>query len=143
MEIKVKRIAKRETYTIGRMYVNGEYYCDTLEDKDRGLTQDMPLAEIRGIKVYGETAIPAGHYRVTSASWSKYGVNVPLINDVPGFTGILIHNGRTAAHTSGCIIVGENRAVGQVFNGKKYMTELNDMVMTAIVKGEQVTIDII
>lgn len=142
MEINVRRIARRDTYTIGRMYIDGEYYCDTFEDKDRGLTQDMPLAEIRRLKVWGETAIPAGHYLVTSAYWAKYRINVPLINDVPGYTGILIHNGRTEQHTTGCIIVGENRAVGQVFNGKKYMTELNDMVVSATMRGEEVTIDI-
>ena len=56
MEIKVKRIARKDAYTIGKMYVNGEYVCDTLEDKDRGLTSNMSVAQICGVKVHGETA---------------------------------------------------------------------------------------
>ena len=51
MIITVKRIAKRPTYTIGKLYIDGKYFCDTIEDKDRGLTQNMPLSEIKKKKV--------------------------------------------------------------------------------------------
>lgn len=64
MEVKVRRIARKEAYTIGKMYVDGEYVCDTLEDKDRGLTSNMSVAQICGVKIKGETAIPTGKYLV-------------------------------------------------------------------------------
>ena len=62
MKLELKRIAKRSTYTIGRLYIDGVYFCDTLEDTDRGLTSEMSEAEIKRIKVYGQTAIPTGTY---------------------------------------------------------------------------------
>ena len=142
MEIIVNRVAKRNLYTIGKMSINGEYYCDTLEDKDRGLRQDMPLDEIKKIKVYGETAIPTGTYKVTTTYWSKHKVHVPYILNVPGYTGILIHNGTDQTHTLGCILVGENRIVGKLLNGKRYMTDLYNMIHDCNERGESVTIEI-
>jgi hypothetical protein len=65
MEILIKRIAKKETYTIGRLYINGKYYCDTIEDKDRGLTQSMSSKEIADKKIKHKTAIPTGKYELT------------------------------------------------------------------------------
>ena len=64
MNITIKRIFKGDKYTIGKLYVNGIYECDTLEDTDRGLTEDSPLSEIQSKKVYGETAIPTGTYKI-------------------------------------------------------------------------------
>lgn len=66
MNILLKRIAKKSTYTIGKLYVDGVYFCDTIEDKDRGLTQKTPLSEIKKVKVYQETAIPTGTYEITT-----------------------------------------------------------------------------
>lgn len=101
MEIKVRRIAKRQGYTIGRLYVDGRYFCDTLEDADRGLGSGMPLEKISRLKVYGQTAIPTGRYAVTlgvvsprfkDRAWAKpYGGKVPRLLNVPGFDGVLIH----------------------------------------------------
>ena len=80
MEILVKRIAKKSKYTIGKMYIDGQYICDTLEDTDRGLNQNMSLEEIKNKKVYGETAVPTGTYKVDmntvspkfkSRTWAK------------------------------------------------------------------------
>ena len=116
MKITVKRTAKRAEYTIGKMYIDGVYFCDTLEDKDRGLTQDMPLSEIQRIKVMHETAIPAGTYKVIVNMSPAKGRLLPRLLDIPGFEGILIHRGNTAADSSGCIIVGENKVVGKVIN---------------------------
>lgn len=126
MEILVKRIAKLPTYTIGKMYIDGNYVCDTLEDTDRGLTQHMPLNEIQAKKVYGKTAIPAGTYQISldavSAKfkdrvWAKpYNGKLPRLLDVPGYEGVLIHVGNKAEDTLGCILVGENKVKGQVIN---------------------------
>lgn len=124
MEIKVTRIAKRQGYTIGKLSVDGQYFCDTLEDADRGLRQDMPSEKIKKLKVYGHTAIPTGRYAVTldvvspkfkDRAWAKpYGGKVPRLLNVPGFDGVLIHPGNDASDTSGCILVGRNTVVGKV-----------------------------
>ena len=76
LEILVDRKWKKSTYTIGRMYLDGEFFCNTLEDRDRGLTSEMSLIEINGRKVMHETAIPSGTYEVSldyvSPKFSQY-----------------------------------------------------------------------
>ena len=128
MKLTVKRIARKPAYTIGKLYIDGEYFCDTLEDFDRGLKQDTPLAEIRRIKVMHETAIPMGTYKViVNVSPAKQRL-LPRLLDVPGFDGILIHRGNTADDSSGCILVGENKAVGKVLNSTKYELALVELL---------------
>lgn len=124
MEILLKRIAKKNLYTIGKLYIDGVYFCDTIEDRDRGLSQSMSLEEIKKIKVPNETAIPTGTYNVTlnvvspkfkDRAWAKpYEGKVPRILNVPGFEGVLIHPGTDQNSTSGCIILGKNKIVGKV-----------------------------
>ena len=96
INLEVKRIKKESDYTIGQLFVNGEYFCDTLED------------EIRQVKVMHETAIPVGTYKVTLERSPRFKRILPLLHNVPGFTGILIHSGNTDKHTSGCILVGKS-----------------------------------
>jgi len=128
MKITVKRIARNPLYTIGKMYLDGKYFCDTLEDTDRGLRKDTPLAEIKRIKVMHQTAIPAGTYKViVNMSPAKKRL-LPRLLDVPGFEGILIHRGNTANCTSGCLLVGENKVVGKVINSTKYELALVDLL---------------
>lgn len=116
MEIKLKRIARRNTYTIGKLYINGQYECDTIEDKDRGLSKEMPLNEIKNIKVYAKTAIPTGRYQVVWTYSAKFNKSLPLLLNVPGFEGIRIHSGNTEEDSAGCIILGQNKVVGKVIN---------------------------
>ena len=118
MEIKVRRIAKRDTYTIGKLYINGTYECDTLEDKDRGLTKFMKLEDIKSKKVYGKTAIPTGKYQVIWSYSAKFKKSLPLLLNVPSYEGIRIHSGNTDADTLGCILLGENKAIGKVLNSR-------------------------
>jgi hypothetical protein len=118
MDILLKRIAKKSTYTIGKLYINGKYVCDTLEDKDRGLAQSMSEAEISKIKVYGETAIPAGKYEVIVSYSAKFKQYMPLLLNVKGFAGIRIHSGNTDKDSYGCILVGRNTVVGKVLNSR-------------------------
>ena len=128
MRIIVKRIAKRETYTIGRMFIDGVYFCDTIEDKDRGLKQGMPLSEIQRIKVMHETAVPTGTYKViVNMSPAKQRL-LPRLLDVPGFEGILVHRGNSASDSSGCLCVGENKVVGKVINSTGYELKLVEML---------------
>lgn len=143
MNITVKRIAKRASYTIGKMYIDGKYFCDTCEDTDRGLTQYMSTNEIRRKKIHGKTAIPSGTYKVDMNTISpkynnpnryfyvkKYKAKMPRLLNVPGFSGILLHAGTTAADTDGCILVGENSKKGMVLNSQKTWTKLMDILLT-------------
>ena len=124
MEILVKREYKKKDYTIGKMYINGEYFCDTLEDTDRGLKQDMPLSELKELKEYGRTAIPTGEYFLTNEYSNRFKKMLPLIHNVPAFEGVRIHSGNTHEDTEGCILVGKNRAKGKVLDSRKTMSEL-------------------
>lgn len=142
MEIKVIRKYKREDYTIGKMFVGGKPFCDVCEDKDRGLDQSMSLSQIKKIKVYSKTAIPTGTYEVKSYFWPKYRKIYPWLQNVPGFTGILIHTGRTAKDSAGCLLLGENRIKGGVINGEKYVRNLTSMIQDCEKHGEKVMITI-
>ena len=108
MELTLKRVALKDTYTIGRLYVDGEYFCDTLEDKVRP----------DGIKVYGETAIPAGTYKVVITYSNRFKRLLPLLQNVPMFEGIRIHPGNTSADTHGCLLVGINTEKGKITQSK-------------------------
>ena len=114
MILTLRRIALKPTYTIGRLYVDGERFCDTIEDRVR-----KP-----GEKVPGETAIPAGTYKVVITRSPKYRKDLPLLLNVPGFAGVRIHSGNTAKDSEGCIIVGKNDRVGWVSNSRVTMSAL-------------------
>ena len=135
LELLLDRKYKKETYTIGNLYVDGEWFCNSLEDKDRGLSQTMPLEEIKETKVYGETAIPTGRYEVrmdivspkyNGVKWYKdnFGGRMPRLESVKGFSGILIHSGNTALDSNGCILVGLNKAKGKVLDSRATFQKL-------------------
>lgn len=142
MHILVKRIAKRNTYTIGKMYIDNQYFCDTLEDKDRGLKQSSSISSIQKIKVPNHTAIPIGTYEVIVNKSPKFGRILPRLLNVPGFDGILIHRGNTNKDTAGCILVGENKIVGKVINSTNYEIKLVNLLSERQLKGEDITIKI-
>lgn len=151
MKILVKRW-KGENYSIGKLSVDGKYLMDTLEDKDRGLTSDMSLEEIKSIKKYGETAIPTGTYKVNmnvvspkfkDRSWAKpYGGILPRLEDVKGFEGVLIHVGNKPEDTLGCILVGQNKAKGMVVNSTACFNQLMSLLVDANKRGESIEITI-
>lgn len=154
MKLKVERRWKKATYTIGRFYIDGVYYCNTLEDRDRGLKQTDSLTYIKSRKVAGETAIPTGTYIVSMNTTSpKYaGVpfywnfckgKMPRLLAVPGFDGILIHPGNTALDTLGCILVGKNTKVGKLTDSKETFKAVYKRLKEAADKGEDITIEII
>lgn len=139
MELKVKRVALKSDYTIGRLYVNGEFFSDTLEDA------------VRGTKIYGKTAIPCGTYKITmdvvspkfkDRSWAKpYDGKLPRLIDVPNYEGVLIHVGNTAEDTSGCLLVGQNKVKGQLVNSTKtFMSLMEKHLIPAKNRGEEITI---
>ncbi len=140
MQILIERRWKKDEYTIGRLSVNGEFLCNTLELKDIGLTKRMPLAEIKAKKVFGETAIPAGKYRIDYRMSWKFDKMRAYLVDVPAFVGIMIHEGNTRKDTLGCILVGMNTVKGTVTDSKHWLGILNKKIEEAIAKGEPVSV---
>lgn len=108
MQIQIKRHFKGPQYTVGRLFVDGIYECDTLEDTVRP----------DGVKIAGQTAIPAGTYKVTITYSPRFKKMLPLLHNVPNFTGVRIHTGNTHEDTDGCILVGYNRVKGRVCDSR-------------------------
>lgn len=135
MKLRVERLWKKDTYTIGRLYVDDKYFCNTLEDTVRDLSKEK--------KIPGKTAIPYGEYKVVF-NWSpKFGRNLPRLLNVPAFEGILIHPGNTANDSAGCILVGKNTEVGRLTESRYTSDKLNVMIEDAQRKGESITIEIV
>ncbi|MDE6277856.1 MAG: hypothetical protein K2M06_07085 [Muribaculaceae bacterium] len=128
MELILERYAKRANYTIGRMFVDGVKYCDTLEDPVRDLSKEA--------KVPGATAIPEGRYEIVVNISPKFKRLLPRLLRVPHFEGVLIHRGNTSADTAGCILPGENRVIGRVVNSTRYEKELTERLLEAQQRGE-------
>ena len=138
MRIELVRIAFKDTYTIGKLYVDGKYFSDVLEDKDRGLDSSMSESEILEKKVKGQTAIPTGHYVINITYSPKYKRMMPLLLDVKGFSGIRIHSGNSPKDTEGCLLVGKNKKVGMVLESRDTYQRL-----FKIIEGQKdITIDI-
>ena len=151
MELILERIAKRKTYTIGRLYIRrrvddeylagtaDDYFCDTLEPTWRDYANGA-------YKVKGRSAIPEGRYAVV-ISWSpKFKQWLPILLGGPDFNrkwqGIRIHAGNTAKDTEGCILVGQNREVGKVLDSRKWLYELKQKIVEARDRGEAVWLTI-
>ena len=148
MEFVLKRIAKKKGYTIGKLYVKqsiideylrGEkfiYICDTLEPQWRDYAKGAR-------KIKGKSAIPEGRYPVVITYSPKFKQWLPLLVNVPMFSGIRIHAGNDAVKdTQGCILVGENREVGKVLNSRKYVEIIKSKIVEAKNKGEAVWIEV-
>jgi hypothetical protein len=122
IRLLLKRIALRDDYTIGKLYIDGSYFCDTLEDRVRDLAKEA--------KVPAKTAIPSGTYKVMVNTSPKFKRLLPRLLDVPHFDGILIHRGNTPEDTAGCILVGENKQIGKVLNSTYYEERLVEILKT-------------
>ena len=147
MELILTRIAKKKTYTIGRLAIKKqvsderlekaveEYFCDTLEPTWRDYKNGAR-------KMKGQSTIPEGRYAVV-ISWSpRMQKWLPILLGVPMFTGIRIHAGNTSKDTEGCILVGENRKVGMVVNSNTWLKRLKDRIVAAKERGEAVWITV-
>ena len=135
MKLRVERLWKKLGYTIGRLYVDGKLFCNTLEDTVRDLSREK--------KIPGKTAIPYGEYKVIF-NWSpKFGRNLPRLLNVPCFDGILIHPGNSADDSSGCVLIGKNTAVGRLTESRYTSDRLNVLIEDAQRKGENITIEIV
>lgn len=139
IHIKVVRDTFTKNATLGKMYIDGQYFCETLEDVDRGLHQDLPTAENEKLKVYGETCIPYGKYKGLVSLSARLKRVLPLILDVEGFQGIRIHKGNTKKDTLGCIIMGTTRGVDAVYQS----TVKEESLVKLMPSGTQFTIEIV
>lgn len=110
---------------MGSLYVDGVWQCWTLEDI------------VRPEKIMHETAIPAGRYPVTITFSERFQKPMPLLGDVPGFTGIRIHAGNTEADTSGCILVGQQRGRGMLLQSRAAF----DALMGALTGADTIVIE--
>lgn len=151
MELMLSRFAKRANYTVGRLYVklsepvgtcvNGmyvtlkkRYLCDTLEPKRRDLKKEK--------KIPGRTAIPEGRYRILITKSYRFHRFLPLLLDVPGFSGIRVHAGNYPSDTQGCILVGWNKKRGMVVNSRAALQMLVNLMSAALDRNEEIWITI-
>lgn len=150
MEIKLIRKYKKDKYTIGILYVDGVPFCNTLEDKDRGLDDSMTESEVLAKKVAKQTAIPTGRYRITFTYSPKfcnkaYAIKgmIPLINGVKGFSAIRMHDGVNEGWTDGCVLCGKNTLVGKLTDGVNVCIKLFKRMYEAFSKNEKIWLTIV
>lgn len=135
MELVLNRVTLNDHYTIGHLYVDGEFYCSTLEPPVR----DYEHGEK---KVYGNSAIPKGKYKIKFGYSPSYRCEMPYLCNVPYFTGVMIHTGNTVKDTKGCILVGEHLNVGRVEHSRVWFLLLKKRMCKALENNEKICITI-
>lgn len=136
MKLKLERIYKGETYTIGKLYIDDKYFCDTLEDTTRELNN-------KDDKIYGKTAIPTGLYDVILSFSPTFQRVLPLLLNVPYFKYIRIHSGNDEEDSEGCILVGFNKIKGKVIDSKDALNMLMELLQDAEDNNEKIQIEIV
>jgi hypothetical protein len=130
MNLKLERRHGTEKFTHGTLSIDGVFFCDTIEDQEREE------------KIKGQTAIPCGTYKVTVDMSIRFKRYMPLLHNVPNFTGVRIHNGNTDKDTEGCILVGKYLYEGFITNSRDTFQELMKRI-NAVRAKESITIEII
>jgi hypothetical protein len=146
MDIQLVRKWFTTKSTIGEIYVNGIYQCLVLEDRDRGLRQEYEKEEAyKGmndqLKVPGKTAIPYGKYEVVVTFSQRFQKQLPLLLNIPVFSGVRIHPGNFPENTEGCLLPGTTRRDDAVFNSKEAFNALFVLIQKAC-KQEKVYLTI-
>lgn len=140
MKLTLKRIALRPTYTIGKLYIDDVYFCDTIEDTVRDLNKNGKFDNGEK-KIHSKTAIPYGIYEIKWTYSPRFKKYTPQLMNVPSFEGIRIHSGNTSADTEGCLILGKNKQVGKVLNSRDTINKFYPIIKEACSNGK-VTIEI-
>lgn len=140
MKLTLKRIALRQTYTIGKLYIDDVYFCDTIEDTVRDTNKNGKFDNGEK-KIHSKTAIPYGIYEIKWTYSPRFKKYTPQLMNVPSFEGIRIHAGNTSDDTEGCLILGENKQVGKVLNSRATTNKFYPIIKEACSKGK-VTIEI-
>jgi len=137
-KLLVKAIIKTEESTISRLYINGHFECYILEDKDRGLKQSMPLAELQKLKEPTKTAIPEGTYQVQTSFSNRFQKVLPILLNVGAFDGIRIHPGNKSKDTEGCLLPGTGIAKDMVTESRiafeSFFIKLKNMLANGTVE---------
>ena len=142
MNLTLKRLNLTPNYTEGELYVNGVYFCKTLEDTNRDLNKNGQF-DNNEKKVHGETCIPYGKYKVILSYSPKFKRELPEILEVPNFQGIRIHRGNKISDTLGCILCGEKIKNGYLSNSTPYEIKLVELFKQAKLRNEESFIEII
>ena len=132
MNLLLKRDPSSRACTLGSLYVDDALFCFTLED----------VVRADGVKVYGETAIPAGTYRVTLEKSKRFGRLMPYVHDVENFSGILFHWGSTAADTRGCVLVGLSRNADHLYHSRTAFEKLFPRLEAALAMGASISLTV-
>ena len=138
MKLTLKRIALRPTYTIGKLYIDDVYFCDTIEDTVRDINKNGKFDNGEK-KVHSKTAIPYGTYEIKWTYSPRFKKYTPQLMNVPSFEGIRIHSGNTSLDTEGCLILGENKQVGKVLNSRATINKFYTLIKEACSKGKVTT----
>lgn len=144
MKLTLKRKFLGNKYTVGDLFIDGKFFCNTIEDKVRELpavclyTPKGQSCKCKG-KIYAETAIPTGTYKVTMEYSPRFKRKLPLLHDVHHFIGILIHSGSSATDSAGCVLVGKNTIKGRLTESRITSDTLNAILS----KEKHITIEII
>ena len=142
MNLTLKRLNLTPNYTEGELYVNGVYFCKTLEDTNRDLNKNGQF-DNNEKKIYGETCIPYGKYKVILSYSPKFKRELPEILEVPDFQGIRIHRGNKISDTLGCVLCGEKVKNGYLSNSTPYEIKLVELFKQAKLRNEESFIEII
>jgi hypothetical protein len=136
VKLLLTRHVRAPTFTAGVLAIDGQDFCATIEDCDRRL-------EAGGQKIAGQTAIPRGTYRVVVTPSPRFKRDLPLLVDVPQFSGVRIHSGNTAADTEGCILVGmPGQDDSQIINSRATFNKLFGRIKAALAADESVTLEV-
>ena len=136
MELLVERNLSDDECTLGKLSVNEDFECYTLEP----VVREQMGIPVKNWKIPGKTAIPAGSYDVIIDYSEHFGRNMPHVLNVPGFDGVRIHSGNTAADTEGCLLLGEGEGKDAILNSHAAFDRFFNKLQDAIANGEKVTI---
>lgn len=125
MKVIVERFIFNKTYTMSRVYVDGEFFSFALEPYDASITKETPVEDIKELKEKnGKIAVGLGEYELVYTWSNKYKKMLPLVKDTPGFSGVRIHSGNTSDDTRACLCPGKFLRNGYVCESRATMTKL-------------------
>jgi hypothetical protein len=143
MELQLKRETFTDESTIGTLSIEGKFECFILEDKDRGLNDNLTLEQILKVKVYGKTAIPYGRYEVDWTMSARFKVMMPILLNVKGYSGIRIHKGNTEIDSLGCLLCGTRKKNNMVTESTLATKNLYTKIENAKKQGQRIFITIV
>lgn len=126
MELLLIRNKSSKESTIGELTLDGKHIAYTLED----------VVRPKGEKVFGKTAIPTGRYEVVITFSNRFQVMMPLLVDVPGYSGVRLHWGNYSSSTDGCLLVGTGKATDMVTDSRKAYAVVHKLIEDGLAKGK-------